>query len=273
MVEARHMTKQNKMFAALLKFWRGKRGLSQLDLALKADISARHVSFLETGRSQPSQEMVLRLAESLDLSFREQNKMLTEAGFEVLFDEPALAELDDPGISGVLQMMMDKHEPFPMMIMDECYNLLQMNQAARGFVEACLGPIDEPINVLLAIFDESTFKPFIEQWDLAAREVLTRLQREVLQRPNDQRLAKVLDAALDMPGLPKDWREPDLTQGAQSVFPFRFRVGEHRLDFITTVTSFNTPRNVTLEELRIESYFPANAHTEQLCLQLLSSPT
>ncbi len=104
-------------------------------------------------------------------------------------------------------------------------------------------------------------------------EVLTRLQREVLQRPNDQRLAKVLDAALDMPGLPKDWREPDLNQGAQSVFPFRFRVGEHRLDFITTVTSFNTPRNVTLEELRIESYFPANAHTEQLCLQLLSSPT
>lgn len=258
------------MFSALLKFWRGKRGLSQLDLALKADISTRHISFLETGRSQPSKEMVLRLSESLDLPFREQNKLLLEAGFEALFEEPTLSSLNDPGVTQVLDMMMEKHEPYPLMVMDRCYNLLTMNKAAGRFVEACLGTVEGPLNVLVAIFDESTFKPYIEEWESAAREVLSRLQREVLQRPNDQELTLVLNTVLAMPSIPKDWREPDLTRGSDAVFPFGFRVGEHRLDFVTTVTSFNTPRNITLEELCIESYFPANAQTKELCHRLLS---
>lgn len=264
------MTKQSKMFAALLKYWRGKRGLSQLDLALRAEISTRHISFLETGRSQPSQEMVLRLAEALDLPLREQNKLLVEAGFAPIFAESDLKALADPKIDRALKLMMEQHEPYPMMVMDRSYNLLQMNRAARRFVVTCIGPQEGPVNVMMALFEKHLFRPYIEDWDSMAREVLSRLQREVLHKPNDEALSTLLDSILNLPEIPEAWRIPDLSRGGEAVYPIRFSVREQTLEFITTITSFNTPKNVTLEELQIESYYPTNPETEGLCHQLFS---
>ena len=267
------MSQQSKMFAALLKYWRGKRGLSQLDLALKADISTRHISFLETSRSQPSQDMVLRLADTLDLPLREQNKLLCEAGFEAAFAESNQGSLEDPAIKRVLQFMMDKQEPYPLLVMDRNYRLVSMNKAATRFLAGSVGDVDSSFNVMKAIFEEQSFKPHIENWDSAAREVLSRLQREVLQNPADSELTKLLESILALPGIPSNWRIPDLSRGSQAVFPFQFRLGSHRLEFITTITSFNTPKNVTLEELQIECYYPGDEKTEELCRTLLSEPS
>src|SRR5688500_16409012 len=118
------------LFPALLRHWRTRRGLSQLDLALAADVSARHVSFLENGRAQPSREMVLRLASTLDVPLREQNSMLVGAGFGAEFPEPSLESGLSPAIEAALARMLKQQEPFPLVVMDRCYNALRTNLAA-----------------------------------------------------------------------------------------------------------------------------------------------
>src|SRR5579859_3587977 len=118
-----------RLFPALLKHWRNRRGLSQLDLALAADVSPRHVSFLETGRAQPSREMVLRLGATLNVPLREQNGMLRAAGFGEEFPEPDLAVLP-PGVALAIERMMQTHEPYPMTVLDRRYQLLRANQGA-----------------------------------------------------------------------------------------------------------------------------------------------
>lgn len=262
------MPNESKMFASLLKYWRGKRGLSQLDLALKADVSARHISFLETGRSQPSEEMVLRLTDTLDLPLRERNNMLREAGFADAFSEPELSALDDTGTRRVLELMMLQQEPYPLVVMDRWYNMVLANQAAQWFIGACFqersAPMPEgPMNGVLALFQEELLRPNVLRWEDAARQMLARLNRELLHRPNDEKLSKLLQQAVTAPGVPEDWRRPDPFQGDWAVIPVGFQLNGETFDFITTLTVFSTPRNVTLQELQIESYFPLNEESDE----------
>lgn len=268
------MTSESKMFSTLLKFWRGKRGLSQLDLALKADVSSRHLSFLETGRSQPSREMVLRLAETLDLSLRESNVLLREAGFAAEFEEPTSEGLKDPAIERVLEMMLHQQEPYPLIVMDRWFNVLMMNQGAILLATEGLELQPEQVapgalNAMEALFDPHTLRSRVLNWEKIAREILARLHREALHRPNDARLSELLERILAQPGVPSDWREPDLERGQAAVFPFSLRVGERDLHFVTTLTRFSTPRNVLSEELQIESYFPLDSETEQAWSELV----
>src|SRR5690606_1520698 len=141
------------MYPALLRYWRNARGMSQLDLAAAADVSPKHVSFLETGRSTPSREMVLRLASTLGLPLRDQNAMLTAAGFS-----PAFADVDaarhDPAIQRALATMMKKHEPYPMLVFDRNYDIVQVNAAAQRMLKLLLGPrAGEERNIMRLIFD------------------------------------------------------------------------------------------------------------------------
>ena len=263
------MNERSQVFPALLKYWRSRRGLSQLDLALTADVSARHISFLETGRSQPSEKMVLLLASTLDVPLRERNTMLREAGFSPVFEEPAMEELDTD-IEHALRVMLRQHEPFPMMIVNRSYDVLRMNKAATCMVSMCVEQVPDQWNAIHALFDQEWFRPYIVDWERTARTAVARLHREALQIRQNTRLRSILDEILDAPDIPQSWRTHDLSRGSEGALHLRFEVSGQILSFVTTMMSFQAPQNVTLEEIRIESYFPSDQATEDTCIRLFS---
>ncbi len=243
--------------------------MSQLDLALTADVSARHISFLETGRAGPSESMILRLAGVLDIPMREQNAMLRAAGFEPLFQEPDPTEGLSAAIAGALDRMLAHQEPFPMVVMNRLWDVIRQNKAAdRLLKRAVADPTsieDGRINALRMLFDPRQARPFIVNWERAARMILTRLQREVLHHPEDSERHDLLEELLSYPGVPEHWRQPDLASGNDATFTVQLQRDGLRLGFLTTLTVFSAPQNVTLEELRIESYFPLDPETQMLC--------
>ncbi len=269
------MNDDSKLLPALLKFWRGRRGLSQLDLALAAGVSTRHVSFLETGRSRASAEMILTLAATLDVPLRERNVMLRAAGFPAVFPELGIdALVDDPGLKRAAAHMMQRHNPYPMLFMNRWYEVLRMNEGAECLLRACLKrDVPRPFNGFSAFFDPELLRPYLVDWRDVAREMVSRLHRESLHRPYDTQLSELLDEVLHAPGVPESWRHPDFSRTADAAFVFRFRLGPTHIAFLTTLTTFNAPQNVTLDELQIESYFPLDEVTERVCTELVTGGT
>lgn len=239
--------------------------MSQLDLALSADVSSRHVSFLETGRASPSREMVLRLGATLGVPLREQNAMLVAAGFAEEFSE---AEGLPPAIERALSRMLAQQEPYPMVVMNRLYRVLRLNGAAEKLLArfvaepAALAP---PVNVLDMVLDPRLCRPFIQDWEHVARDVLGRLHRESLANPADADLSALLESAFRHPDVPESLRHPDFSRPSEATLAFRVRRGDLAMGFLTTLTVFSAPQNVTLDELRIESYFPLDEATEREC--------
>ncbi len=256
-----------RLFPALLKHWRGRRGLSQLDLALAADVSARHVSFLETGRAQPSREMVLRLATSLDVPLRDQNALLAAAGFAEEFAEPRFEDSLDPSIEQAIGRMLAQQEPFPLVVANRRYDVLRANRAAQRMVMHFVAepPLPDPINLFRLLFDPRAARPFVVDWARVARLLLSRLHREALARPSDLELAALVRSLLEYPEVPESFRQPDFSLPSEPTLGVRLRRDSLELAFFTTITAFNAPQNVTVEEIRIESYFPADAATVTAC--------
>jgi len=187
MARLRTMATHNALFPALLKYWRNRRGLSQLDLALAAEVSARHLSFLETARAQPSAEMVLRLCTSLQLPLREQNALLRAAGHEAAFAEPALDTQRDTPVHKAIQRMLQQQEPYPMVVMNRRYDILSANAAAaRLFPRITLDPtrLATPPNVFHGLFDPRLSRSFVVDWERTARQLLARLHLEALAEAN-----------------------------------------------------------------------------------------
>lgn len=263
--------RESGLFPALIRHWRGRRGLSQLDLALAADVSPRHVSFLETGRAQPSREMILRLAAALGVPLRDQNALLTAAGFPPAFEEPGLKEGLPPALRLALDRMMEAQEPYPLAVMNRRYDVLETNRAGAALLSrfvaepAAAAP---PMNLFRTLFDARLARPFVMEWERVARLMLARLHREVLERPNDEELAALLRALFEYPGVPEGWQQPDLALPSEPCLTIRLRRDALELAFVTTVTAFSAPQNVTLEELRIESYFPLDDATRRACERL-----
>jgi transcriptional regulator with XRE-family HTH domain len=259
------------LFPALLKYWRGRRGLSQLDLALGADVSSRHVSFLETGRAKPSREMVLRLGSALEVPLRDQNALLHAAGFAEIFEEPPLESGMSRAIQGALDHMLESHEPFPMVVMNRHYDVERMNRSAAMLLGAMVlepSGLTPPVNAFRILFDPRLIRPFIVDWESVAHALLARLHREALHRAHDRGLSDLLRALMEYPDVPESWRQPDLAQADEPVFTVRLERDELKLAFLTTLTMFSAPRNITLDELRIESYFPLDDETRQACRRL-----
>ncbi len=260
------------LFPALLKYWRRSRGMSQLDLALAAEVSAKHVSFLETGRSQPSVEMVLLLAYSLDVPLRRQNDMLRSAGFEARYPEPSLDDGLDPSVTAAIDQMLNQHEPFPLIIMNDRYDVLRVNRSGEqlmGLVCATEPP-PEQLNLYHVLFDPDLARGAVVGWDETAAGLLAHLHREALHRPDHQRLQGLLDEILQLPGVPKHWRLPELGLPSPGVITLALSTPKFEGRFFTTLITFNAPANVTLEELRIEAYYPADSATADTCHRLLS---
>ncbi len=266
--------RRSDVYPALLKHWRARRGLSQLDLATAADVSARHVSFLETGRAHPSREMVLRLAATLSIPLRDQNALLRAAGFDDEFPEPGFCE----GLSGpiglAIERMFAQHEPFPMTVLDRRYDVVRANQGALKLLTRVIADpaaMPERLNAFHVLFDPRLARSFVVDWDRIAHGMVSRLHREALARPEDTELAALLRSLFEYPNVPEGWRQPDFSQPSEPVLTLRLRTPERELSFLTTLTVFNAPQNVTLEELRIESYFPLDDATARACEALSSA--
>jgi transcriptional regulator with XRE-family HTH domain len=265
MTEPRHET---RLLPALLKHFRRARGLSQLDLASAADVSPRHLSFLETGRAKPSREMVLRLGLTLGLSLRDQNALLSAAGFSDTFRETEFGKLA-PHIRRALERMMAGHEPFPLIVFDVNYDVRMMNHGASALLRTLLPDVDkERLNIVELSFDPNGLRPYIENWEYTALHLLQRVAREHLQTGRDS-LALLLSRLLAYPDVPQGARTLDLGIALEPVFDVRFQYQGQSFGFLTTLTTFSAPQDVTLDELRIESYFPLDDATARLC-ELLS---
>lgn len=260
------------VFSALLKHWRGARGMSQLDLASAADVSSRHISFMETGRSKPSREMVLRLCATLDVPLREQNALLHAAGFSPQFDDDVGSLLDDGPVAEALQRMMDKQEPYPLTVFDRHYNVVKMNRSATALLGMLFGEAGPTsLNLVEQMFDPDGIRPHLVDWERSARFMLARIQRELMHRPGDDDLHLLLSKLLSFDGVPQSWRETDFALPSEPVLSIRFAKDDLQLGFFTTLTVFQAPQNASLEELHIESYFPLDDVTEQVCQMLAQS--
>ncbi len=256
------------LIPAMLKQWRASRGLSQLDLALAAGISARHVSFIETGRSAPSAEMVLRIGSTLGVPLRQVNAMLAAAGHDEVFDEPV--ELAPPVLEA-LDFLKSHHEPFPLVVMDHTYTLLDANRAATTLFGLLL---DRPpaaadgvtgLNLARLTFDPAGAQPYLVNFEEVGRQLLWRIQREVLADPDDGQLHELLDELLAMPTVADDWREVNLAVPSDPAIVLHLRRDGVDLRFLTTVTMFQAPQNVAVEQVRIEQWFPYDEATADMC--------
>ena len=269
------------LFPALLKHWRRQRGLSQLDLALNADVSARHVSFLETGRSLPSPEMVLRLATTLGVPLRQVNAMLRSAGHEPVYDES-----DDalpPAVTDALRLLKAHHEPYPLVVVDRAYRVRDLNDGAARLLSTLLGADPtEPghdtvaglgLNLARLTFDPDGAQPLLANFDRVGRALLWRIQREVLADPDDGEMHQLLDELLAMPTVDPDWRRVDLSVPSDPALVLHLRAEGLDLRFLTMITAFQAPQNVAVEHLRIETWFPYDDATADACATLASGAT
>ncbi len=249
----------------LLRSWRRRRSLSQLELALDADVSSRHVSFLETGRSRPSREMVLHLAERLDVPLRERNTLLLAAGYAPLFGERSLDTPEMEPVRVALDRFLRAHEPYPAIVVDRAYELLAANDATRlliGDVASWL--MEPPVNALRLTLHPDGMAPRIVNLQEWSAHLLLRLRRQA-QATGDAGLCALYEELCAYPGVAVQ-APPEGLAGADIVLPLRVRDGERELAFFSTVSTFGTSVDVTLAELSIEAFYPANARTAQRLL-------
>ena len=263
------------LFPALLKHWRGQRGLSQLDLALTAGVSARHVSFLETGRSRPSAEMVLQLANALGVPLRQVNAMLRAVGHDPIYDESDDALPEE--VLHAISLLCDHHEPFPLVVLDRTYRVLDLNQGARLLLGTIIGtdPSDAPIdvagldlNLARLTFDPDGAQPHIVNFHDVGPQLLWRLQREVLTDPDDGEMRDLLEELLTLPTVDPDWRQVDLSIPSDPALVLHLRHDDLDLRFLIMITAFQAPQNVAVEHLRIETWFPYDDATAEICAAL-----
>ena len=242
----------------LLREWRQRRRLSQLDLALDTGISTRHLSFVETGRSVPSRDVVLRLAEGLGLPLRERNRLLLAAGYAPVFGESPLTAPGLAAVSEAVRHVLAGHEPYPAVVVDRWWNLVDASAGTAvltdGVAPALLEP---PANVLRATLHPDGLAPRILNLGQWRGHLLARLRQQV-EVTADPELTELLAELRSYPG--PDARGRPEPAPALAV-PLRIRHGDGVLAFVSTVTTFGTPLDVTVAELVIESFFPADEVT------------
>jgi len=259
----------------LISYWRNLRRMSQLALATEAEVSARHLSFIESGRSNPSREMVLVLASVLDVPLRERNTLLAAAGFAAAYHE---SQLDAPQLEAVrvaLDAILAHQRPFPAVVLDRAWNVLSTSDAADRFFRFLLGgatppPIapNAPPNVLRMVFHPRGLRPHIANWMEVAGEMIQRVHREAVGSVVNPELRALLDEVLGYEGVPRRWAQPDRAAPLLPVIPLRFERGGLRFSYFSTVTTLGTPVDVTAQELRIECFYPLDAETRLLALTL-----
>lgn len=263
-------TSPSASFGTTLRRWRRSRGMSQLDLALTAQTSSRHLSFLENDRASPSRTMVLRLAEALDVPLRERNALLTSAGFAAMFRETPLDAAAMREVRRALSLMLDKQEPYPALVIDRGWQVVMTNTACARLMSLLdLGPGGQPLNLLRLMMHPAGLRSAIEDWEAGARMLLLQVRRE-LGAANDPVLASLLEEVLAYPGVASlEDQAPD--SRAMPVLPLILSQSGLRLSWFTTITTFGTPQDITLQELRVEMFYPADEATDRFARDLAGS--
>lgn len=249
----------------LLRHWRRVRGRSQLDLALDASTTPRYVSFVETGRSQPSRQMVVRLARALDVPLRERNELLHAAGYAPLY---AATALDAPELERVrlaLTSMLDQHEPFPAVVMDRGWSVVQANEGAQRLFGSLLAPdpIPQPANVLELMIEPGRVRDAVLNWEETVLGLFERCRREGVGGLPDAATAERLGRLRGLPEVAAVLGAAPASPPAAPVIDVAFAVGGEQLRFFSVVSTIGVPAEVTAQELRVEAFFPSDDETRQ----------
>jgi transcriptional regulator with XRE-family HTH domain len=264
-------------FGSTLRWWRTTRRFSQLQLAVEAEVSSRHISFLETGKANPSREMVVHLSTVLDLALRDRNALLHAAGFAPAyphhdFDAP---EMDD--VRGVITTILDAHEPNPAVVVDRRGDLVDANPAAMRLVAATVAPdspaLEPQVNVhRIALHPEGT-KARASNWKAVATSVLQRLEREQAHRPSDPRLEALLAEVVGYPGVKELRQHIALPSGDDLLISLQLTTFDgEALELVSTIATLGAPYDVTLDELSLETFFPADDATRQVLADWAAAP-
>jgi len=264
----------------LLRQWRRVRRMSQLDLAFEAGVSPRHLSFVETGRAQPGRDVVLRLSSALDLPLRDRNAALIAAGYAPIYRQATLQAPEMAPIVRAVDFMLRQLEPYPATVLDRLCNIVKSNQACHRIFELFLGAaaLEEaraagPLNLYRLTLDQRYLRPHIANWDEVAQVIVVRMRRDIALGRGDPAVIAFLEELLATPGLPEGCDVPSPETPAPPVVPVELRKDGIVLRIFTTLTSFGTPQDVTLQELRIESSFPADAATDAYLRALAANDT
>ena len=241
----------------LLREWRERRRLSQLDLAIQADISTRHLSFVETGRSRPTPEMILRLTEQMEVPLRERNVLLLAGGYAPAYPQHGLDAPELDNVRAALRQVLAGHEPYPAVVIDRWWNLQDANSGIGMLVEGCAPALLEPpVNVLRLSLHPDGMAPRIANLGQWRAHLLTQLRHRA-RALGDERLADLHDELAGYPGGTGDTLAP----GDGVVLPLRYRHGDQELAMFSISAAVGTATDVTVDELAIESFYPADAAT------------
>jgi len=257
----------------LVRDWRMTRGLSQMDLAMHSGFSARHVSFIETGRAQPSRQALLVLAESLDLPLRERNRLLEAGGFARVFQETPLAAEEMSKVRSVLQFILDRHTPYAAVVLDRHSNCLMGNRSAGQLMARLVEPhlLPQGANMLRAVFHPDGMRRWIVNWAEAGGHLLDRADRE-LSHGADPIGAALLREVRGYGGVPQPADRVAHVRPGDLLLPVHIRRDNLELRLFSTIMTLGTPHDVTLQELRVETFFPADAASEQAWQSLIDGP-
>ena len=258
----------------LLRHWRDLRGKSQNELSLDTEISQRHLSFIESGRSSPSRQTLITIAEALDIPLRERNQLFLAAGFAPIYVDEAWNGGEMAAVTRALARVLQQHEPFPAVVMDRYWNVLMTNDAAPRFFNAFvdLAARPTPRNMLHLMFDPAGMRPHIANWNSASKGLLERVRREAVGHVLDERTRELIDELLAYPDMVEGNTTPT-DEPALPVIPLSFIKNGRTLNYFSMVSTVGTPLTIAAQELRVECMFPMDESTETLHVELMAATT
>ncbi len=266
------MTNLNEEFPELMKSWRRRAGISQLELSLRCEVSQKHISFLELARSSPSQDMVLRLCDAMSVPLRDRNSLLMAAGFAPGYRESELSAPELAAVDQALDMMLEQQEPFPAVVIDRLFNIVRANVGAMKFQAFMFGTQDpaqmppEAGNLLRALFHKDGIRRYVKNWEDIALFLLRQAYAESMSQGGHEELKALIRDLERSDGVPRDWRQRTHGYWAAPMLTLDVEKDGIALKFFSTVATLGTPMDVTLQEIRIENYFPADAATRNFFL-------
>jgi transcriptional regulator with XRE-family HTH domain len=261
------MTPSTARVGALLREWRSTRRMSQLALALDAGVSARHLSYVETGKSQPSREFLARIADTLGMPLRERNALLVAARYAPEHPERSLDAPELAPVHRAIAAMLRQQEPYPAFVLNRRWDILMANDAAAR-VGTFLGSPGTHTNMVRQVFDPDDLRKVTVNWEEVAGDLVRHLHEEVIATPSDTKARALLDDVLRYPGVPARFHKRELGSAPSPVLTVHFRKDGRDLRFFSAITTFGTPRDVTVDDLHLECTFPLDEATAEFCRAL-----
>ena len=270
MLGGRSGTERADGLGTLLRGWRSARGKSQLDLALEADVSQRHLSFIESGRAAPGRDKLMDIAEALDIPLRERNELLLAAGYAPLYPDEGWDAPQMKCVIAAVERMLKQQEPYPAVLMDRYWNVLTANSAAPCFFGRFIDMAarTKPRNILHLMFDPAGMRPFIRDWERVSQSLLARVRREAVGRVIDARTQELLHTLLRYPGPPPGRGHRPAGEDLPMI-PLSFERDGAVLNYFSMISTVGAPTTIAAQELRVESMFPADDATESAHLTLM----